>query len=84
MMSSNDIMAFSMLCEADKRESLSSIREIVCGMRIFNKDAGHCGTGLVDSKYTYDWIMYHYVKHTLARTKFSRSDGPTDGGRLSE
>lgn len=49
-MSANDVMAFSMLCEKDKMESLSGIREIVCGMRVFNKDAGHCCNGLVDSK----------------------------------
>lgn len=51
MMSTNDVMAFSTLCGKDKIESLSGIREIVCGMRAFNKDAGHCGEGLVDSKY---------------------------------
>lgn len=51
MMSTNDVIAFSTLCEKDKIESLSGIREIVCGMRAFNKDAGHCGEGLIDSKY---------------------------------
>lgn len=51
MMSTNDIMVFSKLCEKDKIESITGIREIVCGMRAFNRDAGHCGEGLVDSKY---------------------------------
>lgn len=50
MMSTNDVIAFSILSEKDKIESLSGIREIVCGMREFNKDAGHCGEGLIDSK----------------------------------
>lgn len=50
MMSTNDTIAFSILGEKDKIESLSGIREIVCGMRAFNKDAGHCGEGLIDSK----------------------------------
>lgn len=49
-MSTNDVIAFSILGEKDKIESLSGIREIVCGMRAFNKDAGHCGEGLIDSK----------------------------------
>lgn len=52
MMSTNDVIAFSTLGETDKIESLSGIREIVCGMRAFNKDAGHCGEGLIDSKYS--------------------------------
>ncbi|XP_055325490.1 cilia- and flagella-associated protein 206 [Sitodiplosis mosellana] len=52
MMSVNDVMAFSALCEKDKIESLSGIREIVCGMRAFNKDAGHCGEGIVDLEKT--------------------------------
>lgn len=52
MMSTNDVIAFSTLCEKDKIESLSGIREIVCGMRAFNRDAGHCAEGLLDSKYT--------------------------------
>lgn len=51
MMSVNDVIAFSLLCANDKMESLSSIREIVCGMRVFNKDAGHCGNGIIDSKF---------------------------------
>lgn len=51
MMSMNDVIAFSSLCANDKMESLSIIREIVCGMRVFNKDAGHCGTGIIDSKF---------------------------------
>lgn len=50
MMSTNDVIAFSTLGEKDKIESLSGIREIVCGMRAFNKDAGHCGDGFIDSK----------------------------------
>lgn len=52
MMSTNDVIAFSTLSEKDKIESLSGIREIVCGMRAFNRDAGHCGEGLVDSEFT--------------------------------
>lgn len=49
-MSTNDVIAFSTLGEKDKIESLSGIREIVCGMRVFNADAGHCGEGLIDSE----------------------------------
>ena len=49
-MSTNDVIAFSMLDEKDKIEALCGIREIVCGMRAFNKDAGYCGEGLIDSK----------------------------------
>ncbi|XP_031633398.1 cilia- and flagella-associated protein 206 [Contarinia nasturtii] len=52
MMSTNDVMGFSTLCEKDKIESLSGIREIVCGMRAFNRDAGHCGEGLIDIEKT--------------------------------
>lgn len=51
MMSMNDVIAFSSLCANDKMDSLSSIRAIVCGMRVFNKDAGHCGNGIIDSKF---------------------------------
>lgn len=60
MMSANDLMAFSILCERDKIESLSGIREIVCGMRAFNKDAGHCGEGLIDSKYMPKLCLFIY------------------------
>lgn len=34
-----DLMEFSILCEKDKIESLSGIREVV--LCAFNKDAGH-------------------------------------------
>lgn len=49
VMSTNDIMKFSLLPEQEKRESIVGLRDIVCGIRIFNKDAGHCGEGLIDS-----------------------------------
>lgn len=42
-------MKFSLLPEREKRESIVGLRDIVCGIRIFNKDAGHCGEGLIDS-----------------------------------
>lgn len=48
-MSTNDIMKLSLLPEQEKRESIIGLRDIVCGIRIFNKDAGHCGEGLIDS-----------------------------------
>lgn len=51
MMSMNDVIAFSSLSDYDKMESLFGIREIVCGMRVFNKDAGHCGDGIIDSEF---------------------------------
>lgn len=57
MMSMNDVIAFSALCANDKMESLSSIQEIVCGMRLFNKDAGHCGVGIIDSEFHYIQIF---------------------------
>lgn len=49
-MSTNDIMKFSLLPEQEKRESIAGLRDIICGIRIFNKDAGHCGEGLIDSE----------------------------------
>lgn len=54
VMSTNDIMKFSLLSEQEKRESIVGLQDIVCGIRIFNKDAGHCGEGLIDSTCVFD------------------------------
>lgn len=70
MMSTNDVMAFSTLCEKDKIESLFGIREIVCGMRAFNKDAGHCGEGLIDSKYKRAPFRNHKNGHCTFHLNF--------------
>lgn len=66
-MSTNDVMGFSTLCEKDKIESLSGIREIVCGMRAFNRDVGHCSEGLVDSKYISNRVLFVCHKMDFAR-----------------
>lgn len=77
-MSSNDTIAFSTLGEKDKIESLSGIREIVCGMRAFNKDAGHCGEGLIDSKsnvlycIVFDKRKGHCTCHLILKTAIHR------------
>lgn len=73
-MSTNDVMSFSTLFEKDKIESLSGIREIVCGMRAFNKDAGHCGEGLVDSKYMYPSTLFIYHKKGLRTCHLKPTD----------
>lgn len=74
MMSTNDVMSFSTLYEKDKIESLSGIREIVCGMRAFNKDAGHCGEGLVDSKYKYPSTVFIHHKKELRTCHLKPTD----------
>lgn len=53
-------MKFSALPEHEKRESIVGLRDIVCGIRIFNKDAGHCGEGLIDSKYVRRIFLYFF------------------------
>lgn len=50
VMSRNDLQEFLALPEKEKTESLNSLRNIVCGIRVFNRDAGHCGNGILDSK----------------------------------
>lgn len=57
VMSINDVMTFSALPEKEKLESLIGIREIVCGIRVFNKDSGQCGEGMVDCKYKFKILM---------------------------
>lgn len=49
-MSRNDLQEFLALPEKEKIESLTGLRNIVCGIRVFNRDAGHCGNGILDSK----------------------------------
>lgn len=50
VMSKNDLQEFMALPEKEKMEGLIGLRDIVCGIRVFNKDAGHCGDGILDSK----------------------------------
>lgn len=49
-MSRADIIKFLNLNKQKRLSILCNIREIVCGIRLFNKDAGHCGEGVPDSK----------------------------------
>lgn len=60
-MSTNDIMKFSLLPEQEKQESIAGLRDIVCGIRIFNKDAGHCGDGLIDSAFIFNSCVDYYL-----------------------
>lgn len=50
VMSKNDLVEFMALPSKEKMESLNGLRDIVCGIRVFNQDAGHCGDGILDSK----------------------------------
>lgn len=45
------------LPDKEKLDSLIGLRDIVCGIRVFNRDAGHCGNGILDSKY----FIYVYM-----------------------
>lgn len=50
IMSKSDITSFCGLHKNDKLSSLKDIREIVCGIRVFNRDAGHPSEGVIDCK----------------------------------
>ncbi|XP_055679503.1 cilia- and flagella-associated protein 206-like [Lutzomyia longipalpis] len=44
----SDVVTFSSLRRVDKVRTLDDLRRIVCGIRVFNNDAGHCGEGIVN------------------------------------
>lgn len=48
IMSNCDVVKFARLSAEEKETSLKDIREIVCGIRVFNKDAGHPSDGVID------------------------------------
>ena len=50
-MSQNDIAAFAALKKAERMDSLLNLREIVCGILVFNKDNGFGGEGIVDGNF---------------------------------
>lgn len=74
-MSKEDLINFIAMKKQDRYDSLIALREIVCGIRIFNKDAGHCSEGIIDSepkqKFISDpfHISYYFVVENLAHTK---------------
>lgn len=50
VMSKNDISGFIALKKAERYQSLINLREIVCGIYVFNTDSGLCQEGAIDSK----------------------------------
>lgn len=56
IMSKTDIQSFVGLNRSDKMDSLQDIREIVCGIRVFNKDAGHPAEGVINCKTSYIYL----------------------------
>lgn len=59
--SKNDITTFATLKPAEKLESLIELREIVCGIHVFNKDSGIWSDEMIDGKRIY-YIMYTFIK----------------------
>lgn len=57
VLSPGDLCAFGQLNRKDKRDVLEDLKVIVCGMRLFNNDAGHEQGKIVDCKRGYSgWI----------------------------
>ncbi|XP_059611715.1 cilia- and flagella-associated protein 206-like [Phlebotomus argentipes] len=48
VISESDVTTFASLRRVDKIRTLEDLRRIVCGIRVFNSDAGHCGEGIVN------------------------------------
>lgn len=48
VISESDVTTFACLRRVDKVRTLEDLRKIVCGIRVFNSDAGHCGEGIVN------------------------------------
>ncbi|GAB0088246.1 hypothetical protein DMENIID0001_026400 [Sergentomyia squamirostris] len=44
----SDVSTFASLRRVDKTRTLEDLRRIICGIRVFNNDAGHCGEGIVN------------------------------------
>ena len=71
VMPKNDLIEFLALPEMEKLESLTILRDIVCGIRVFNKDSGYCGEGVLDSmckcvirrpRMTTDMLLFQWTK----------------------
>jgi len=60
-MTKSDLTAFLALSSKDRLVYLKNLRSIVCGIRIFNKDAGHCGEGIINCKKKIISTLYCFV-----------------------
>lgn len=49
--SRNDISTFATLKPSERLESLIELREIVCGIHVFNKDSGIWSDEIIDGKH---------------------------------
>lgn len=49
VVSQADLADFFVLKKKARAAQLKTIQEVVCGIRVFNKDAGLCGEGIRDS-----------------------------------
>lgn len=46
------------LPQKEKLEGLIGLRDIVCGIRVFNRDVGHCSDGILDSKFLATEVLF--------------------------
>lgn len=51
VMSNSEFAVFVKLRRPDKIRTLEDLRQVVCGIRLFNRDAGHGGEGILNRKY---------------------------------
>lgn len=61
IMLKRDLKSFASLNKQQKMVSLQDIREIICGIRVFNKDAGHPAEGVIDCMRIF-YLHYIHVK----------------------
>lgn len=53
VMNKDDLISFLSLKKMERYQSLVNLREIVCGIYVFNSDAGLCEEGVIDGMYQY-------------------------------